>query len=263
MENPQLEDGYTRIANKLFEAALCFPFKGRQEVIVFFAVIRKTYGFQKKKDEISYGQLSELTGIERRTVIRIVKSLVGYRTLGVSDSGSQPTRKPRSIWINKDFSQWLAPTSGSQPTMSDSGSQPTRNSGSQPTRNSGSQPTHKRKKEIKESPPFINPPLGEFQNVKLTPIELEKLYNGFGEDEAKERIENLSEGIASKGYRYKSHYATILSWARKEGKRPLNKKRERTIFDMTDEEINERERKIKEAENGNHKNIEGTAGSDE
>ena len=56
---------------------------------------------------------------------------------------------------------------------------------------------------------------GEFQNVLLTEGEYQKLKISFGEQGTKDRIENLSSGIASKGYKYKSHYATILSWERK------------------------------------------------
>lgn len=53
---------------------------------------------------------------------------------------------------------------------------------------------------------------GEFKNVLLTDDELEKLKQRFPDYEL--RIEKLSNYIASKGAKYKSHYATILSWAR-------------------------------------------------
>lgn len=59
------------------------------------------------------------------------------------------------------------------------------------------------------------PPIGSFRNVKLTEEELQKLKERFTEQGAQDRIERLSEGIASKGYKYKSHYATILSWERR------------------------------------------------
>ena len=58
---------------------------------------------------------------------------------------------------------------------------------------------------------------GEFENVLLTKEEYEKLQLRFN-SHLPEMIENLSAGIASKGYKYKSHYATILSWAKKEEK---------------------------------------------
>lgn len=55
---------------------------------------------------------------------------------------------------------------------------------------------------------------GEYNNVLLTDTELEKLKAEYPDYEAK--IENLSNYIASKGNKYKSHYATIRNWARKD-----------------------------------------------
>lgn len=56
---------------------------------------------------------------------------------------------------------------------------------------------------------------GEFENVLLSKQELNKLKIRFGEG-ANEYIERLSNYIASSGKRYKSHYATILTWAEKD-----------------------------------------------
>lgn len=55
---------------------------------------------------------------------------------------------------------------------------------------------------------------GEFENVLLSNDELVKLKTDFSDWQ--ERIERLSEYIASSGKKYKDHYATILSWARKD-----------------------------------------------
>jgi CTP-dependent riboflavin kinase len=57
---------------------------------------------------------------------------------------------------------------------------------------------------------------GTFNNVKLTDDEYQKLKDKFPDYE--QRIDNLSEYIASKGKRYSSHYATILNWSRKDTK---------------------------------------------
>jgi len=65
---------------------------------------------------------------------------------------------------------------------------------------------------------------GSFQNVKLTDKEYQGLIDKFGIPEALKKIENLSEGIASKGYKYKSHYATILSWDRRDNKNNGNQR---------------------------------------
>lgn len=55
---------------------------------------------------------------------------------------------------------------------------------------------------------------GEYNNVLLTDQELEKLKNEF--PDWQQRIENLSSYVASTGKSYKSHYATIRNWARKD-----------------------------------------------
>jgi hypothetical protein len=56
---------------------------------------------------------------------------------------------------------------------------------------------------------------GEFQNVLLKESEYNKLKDKFPKDYG-ERIDNLSIYMKAKGKTYKDHYATILSWARKE-----------------------------------------------
>lgn len=55
---------------------------------------------------------------------------------------------------------------------------------------------------------------GEYKNVLLTDEELEKLKGEFIDWE--ERIERLSSYVASSGKSYKSHYATIRNWAKKD-----------------------------------------------
>lgn len=57
---------------------------------------------------------------------------------------------------------------------------------------------------------------GEFGNVRLSMAELAKLQERFG-DQYQERIDAFSESKAAHGYRYKSDYAAILAWARKDG----------------------------------------------
>lgn len=58
---------------------------------------------------------------------------------------------------------------------------------------------------------------GEYKNVLLTDEELDKLKELFPAD-LQERIERLSEYMASTGKKYKSHYATIRAWANRDSK---------------------------------------------
>ena len=60
---------------------------------------------------------------------------------------------------------------------------------------------------------------GEYSNVLLTDSEYDKLKSAFPAEYNK-WIDKLSGYIASTGKTYKSHYATILNWSRREKDRP-------------------------------------------
>ena len=62
---------------------------------------------------------------------------------------------------------------------------------------------------------------GEYNNVLLTDDELNKLKAEYSDWE--QRIENLSSYVASTGKSYKSHYATIRNWARKDKPKEVQK----------------------------------------
>jgi uncharacterized protein YdaU (DUF1376 family) len=62
---------------------------------------------------------------------------------------------------------------------------------------------------------------GSYNNVLLSDEDYQKLISEFPND-YRERIESLSEGIASKGYKYKNHLATIRSWAKKDNPKSTN-----------------------------------------
>lgn len=64
-------------------------------------------------------------------------------------------------------------------------------------------------------PKTVRHKYGMYENVLLTDEEYGKLQEEFPAD-LQERIERLSEYIASTGKKYKSHLATIRSWARKD-----------------------------------------------
>ena len=64
---------------------------------------------------------------------------------------------------------------------------------------------------------------GQYQNVLLSDEDVEKLKSEFPKD-WENRIERLSEYIASKGAKYKNHLATIRSWAKKDANEKAQKK---------------------------------------
>lgn len=100
MGNPQTEDGYTRIANELLDAVIACRFSARQFAIVM-AVIRRTYGFNKKSDEISLSQFESMTGIAKRNVCVVLQELQDMGVLLVAEGHSA-----RNISINKSYKKW-------------------------------------------------------------------------------------------------------------------------------------------------------------
>ena len=74
---------------------------------------------------------------------------------------------------------------------------------------------------------------GEFNNVLLTDEEYHKLE----ESNLLTYIEKLSSYIASKGKKYKSHYATILTWNRTDKKDTTGSKKEKIVPDWLGKDI--------------------------
>lgn len=98
---PQIEDGFLRIANELYDAILAFPFTARQLKVVL-SIMRKTYGFGKKQDDISASQIGAMCGMSRNHATSTLNQLAGLRVItkipGVYGS---------VVGINKDYKVWV------------------------------------------------------------------------------------------------------------------------------------------------------------
>ena len=99
---PHLEDGYIRIANELFDAVLK-KLTSYRHIKVVLAILRKTYGYQKKEDDITISQLAELTGIHRNNVGAAIKELEQMRVINPVRAGSHGLM----IGVNKRHSEWV------------------------------------------------------------------------------------------------------------------------------------------------------------
>jgi len=73
--NPQLENGYTKIANELLEGIMLCKLS-REELLLTMAIIRQTYGWGKKMEAISISTFEKLTSLNRRNVVRGINSLL-------------------------------------------------------------------------------------------------------------------------------------------------------------------------------------------
>ena len=103
MASPQLEHGFTKIANEI-GYAFC-----RSSVVLshyewkcIWFIIMKTYGWRKKVDWISISQFSEGTGISRQHVCRTMKKLVNKgliaKTIAQSGNAMYSFQKNHEMW---------------------------------------------------------------------------------------------------------------------------------------------------------------------
>lgn len=96
MASPQLEHGYTKIANEILEALARTSISTYQSRVLW-AIFRKTYGFGKKVDKISLSQLSEMTGIQKAHVGQARRELIARKILTVAGE---------AIGFNKNHAEW-------------------------------------------------------------------------------------------------------------------------------------------------------------
>ena len=75
MANPQKENGFTPIANEIMERLVNTPLLGAEFQVLLF-IIRKTYGYHKKQDRISFTQFEKATGLSRPTINKTIKNLI-------------------------------------------------------------------------------------------------------------------------------------------------------------------------------------------
>jgi len=103
MSNPQVEDGYTRIANELMDALCKFSWPGAQPMKLALFILRKTYGFNKPADAIPLSQFSEATGIPKHKVCEVLGKLAAMGVIVVTPQGNKPAKV---YAINKDYEKW-------------------------------------------------------------------------------------------------------------------------------------------------------------
>lgn len=75
MASPQIENGFLKIANDIWDALARIRISG-EEWQILNVVIRKTYGFNKKEDRISLSQFALSTGLKKPNIIRARQKLL-------------------------------------------------------------------------------------------------------------------------------------------------------------------------------------------
>lgn len=100
MVSPQIENGYTKIANELLDAIVRCKLPG-DEGQVFWTIIRKTYGFNKKMDRIALSQFNLATGLLKPHICRALSKLIEKNMITKSGKGNLPSYR-----LQKDYTKW-------------------------------------------------------------------------------------------------------------------------------------------------------------
>ena len=102
MANPQWENGFIKMATEIWEALTKTRIPG-EAMQVLMAIIRKTYGWNKKEDFIAHSQIAEMTGLKKQNVERAIKRLIKMNMItAIKYDGSQII----SYSLNKDYETW-------------------------------------------------------------------------------------------------------------------------------------------------------------
>ena len=95
--SPQVEEGYTRIANELLEAIIGFDFSKR-ELKILFALMRKTYGWGRSSDRIALSQFELLTGLKKNHISTTLANLIRIKVV---------LKQDYQYSLNKKYTEWI------------------------------------------------------------------------------------------------------------------------------------------------------------
>lgn len=155
--NSQNENGFTRLPNKILDH-LCTAYIPARERQCLDLIIRKTYGYGKKEDRISYSQFVKATGLKTRSVRDCLSSLEEKKIISVTFGAFQ---KSKTYSLDENLENWSVqkntPCAGRHAHSVQADTQT----------NVQTDTHHKRKNKIlKKAPENI---LGEFKNKSLLP----------------------------------------------------------------------------------------------
>ena len=102
MANPQLKNGFFRIANEWWQQ-LCRTRINGEARQVLDVIIYKTYGFNKKTDWIALSQFCQATGLSKPAVCKAIKKLLTMNIIIITQKDNGDVKM---FMFNKDFDTW-------------------------------------------------------------------------------------------------------------------------------------------------------------
>jgi phage replication O-like protein O len=223
--NPQIQNGYTKIANELLEAICRLNISGNEMRILLY-IIRRTYGFNRKFSEIPLSDIASAVGMRNEHVSKALKRLSSRKIIELHANKGV---KPQTISIVKNYDEWsvesctnlLLPkmatvAENGNTTIAENGNSTIAKNGNTTIAKNGNPTLYKENKEnikerVKEKTPY-----GNFKNVLLTDEEYDQLVYDYGRDNAERYIERVDSWVQSTGKERADYYATIRLWLEKD-----------------------------------------------
>lgn len=102
MANPQIEDGYIRIANELFEAIYMHYDFTKRQLKVISTIIRNSYGWNRKECKMTIREIEEKTGMKYQHIYPVIKELISMNVIKISGESASC----RTFKLNKNYTEW-------------------------------------------------------------------------------------------------------------------------------------------------------------
>ncbi len=99
--SPQAGDGFAQIANETLDALSHIRIPGEAMQVLIF-IIRKTYGYHKKTDDISLSQFVLATGLGKVAVCKAIRKLLFINLITQKGKGFTKTYQ-----FQKDYLKWV------------------------------------------------------------------------------------------------------------------------------------------------------------
>lgn len=101
--SPQLENGYTRIANEWLEAFITSPYPASVKEFVL-VVVRETWGYNRKEAEIPISKFQQFFGVTRARIYQIRDDCLRHNLIEIDEGGQFESATYR---VQKHYLDWI------------------------------------------------------------------------------------------------------------------------------------------------------------
>jgi phage replication O-like protein O len=225
MANPQIENGFTKIANELLEEIIKRDFSKR-ELKVIFSVIRFTFGFHRKEAELSLRFISESTGIKFHHLSTTINDLATKNILILSENETR--KQGRILKLNKDYDTWnINSSQNSNSSQKGNGSVPKKVTDLPKTVTLSGTKKERYKENIKKEENNLHaleqyviencPDVSKLKQ-QLTKAQCEKLTSEFNMEVILQKLDAM-ENYKPLTKKYKSVYGTLKNWLKRDNQK--------------------------------------------